>query len=153
MVGGYDFFRSEFNRAVQARRQPGSAFKPFIYIAALESGFTAATRVDDAPVSYAVGPNGQAWKPENYDRKFRGQTTLQQALEESVNIVTVKVQERVGLSRTIQVARRFGITSPLDVNLSLALGTSDSDPDRADVRLRRARQPGPVAAPPSRSAT
>ncbi len=125
MVGGYDFFRSEFNRAVQARRQPGSVFKPFIYIAALESGLTPATRVEDAPVSYAVGANGQVWKPENYDRKFRGSTTLQQALEESVNVVTVKVQERVGLNRTIQVARRFGISSPLDVNLSLALGTSD----------------------------
>jgi penicillin-binding protein 1A len=125
MVGGYDFFRSEFNRAVQARRQPGSAFKPFVYVAALEAGLTAATRVDDAPVSYAVGPNGQAWKPDNYDRKFRGSTTLQQALEESVNVVTVKVQERVGLAKTIQVARRFGITSPLDANLSLALGTSD----------------------------
>jgi penicillin-binding protein 1A len=125
MVGGYDFFRSEFNRAVQARRQPGSAFKPFIYMAALESGFTAATRVEDAPVSYAVGPNGQAWKPENYDRKFRGSTTLQQALEESVNVVTVKVAEQIGLSRTIRLARRFGIASPLDVNLSLALGTSD----------------------------
>ena len=125
MVGGYDFFRSEFNRAVQARRQPGSAFKPFIYMAALESGFTAASRVDDAPVSYAVGPNGQAWKPENYDRKFRGSTTLQQALEESVNVVTVKVAEQIGLSRAIRLARRFGIASPLDVNLSLALGTSD----------------------------
>jgi penicillin-binding protein 1A len=125
MVGGYDFFRSEFNRAVQARRQPGSAFKPFIYIAALESGLTPATRVDDAPVSYAVGPRGETWKPENYDRKFRGSTTLQQAIEESVNVVTVKIQERVGLNRTIQVARRFGITSPLDLNLSLALGTSD----------------------------
>jgi penicillin-binding protein 1A len=125
MVGGYDFFRSEFNRAVQARRQPGSAFKPFIYVAAVESGLTPATRVEDAPVSYAVGPNGQTWKPENYDRKFRGPTTLQQALEESVNIVTVKVQERVGLNRTIQVARRFGIASPLGLNLSLALGTSD----------------------------
>jgi penicillin-binding protein 1A len=125
MVGGYDFFRSEFNRAVQARRQPGSAFKPFIYIAALESGLTPATRVEDAPVSYAIGPNGQAWKPENYDRKFRGPTTLQQAIEESVNVVTVKIQEKVGLTRTIQIARRFGITSPLDLNLSLALGTSD----------------------------
>jgi 1A family penicillin-binding protein len=124
MVGGYDFFRSEFNRAVQARRQPGSAFKPFIYIAALESGFTPATRVDDAPISYAVG-NNQVWKPENYDRKFRGPTTLQQAIEESINVVTVKVQERIGLNHTIQVARRFGISSPLDVNLSLALGTSD----------------------------
>jgi 1A family penicillin-binding protein len=125
MVGGYDFFRSEFNRAVQARRQPGSAFKPFIYVAAVESGLTPATRVEDAPVSYAVGPNGQAWKPENYDRKYRGQTTLQQALEESVNVVTVKVQEKIGLNRTIQVARRFGINSPLGLNLSLALGTSD----------------------------
>ena len=125
MVGGYDFLRSEFNRAVQAKRQPGSAFKPFIYIAALEAGLTPATRIDDAPVSFAVGPNGQAWKPENYDRKFRGSTTLQQAIEESINVVTVKVQERIGLSRTIQVARRLGVTSPLDINLSLALGTSD----------------------------
>ena len=125
MVGGADFFKSEFNRAVQARRQPGSAFKPFVYIAALEAGLTPATRIDDAPVSYAIGPNGQAWKPDNYDRKFRGSTTLQQAIEESVNVVTVKVQERVGLNRTIHVARRLGIASPLDVNLSLALGTSD----------------------------
>src|SRR5690242_5380662 len=125
MVGGYDFFRSEFNRAVQARRQPGSAFKPFVYVAALESGFTAASRIDDAPVSYAIGGNGQTWKPENYDRKFRGPTTLQQAVEESVNVVTVKLQEQVGLNRTVRVARRFGISSPLDVNLSLALGTSD----------------------------
>src|SRR6267143_1264046 len=125
MVGGYDFFRSEFNRAVQARRQPGSAFKPFVYVAALESGFTPASRVEDAPVSYAIGSSGQTWKPENYDRKFRGPTTLQQAIEESVNVVTVKLQEQIGLSRTVRVARRFGITSPLDVNLSLALGTSD----------------------------
>src|SRR6059036_483384 len=125
MVGGYDFFRSEFNRAVQARRQPGSAFKPFVYVAALESGFTPASRVDDAPVSYAIGGTGQTWKPENYDRKFRGPTTLQQAVEESINVVTVKLQEQIGLSRTVRVARRFGITSPLDVNLSLALGTSD----------------------------
>src|SRR5919109_1871280 len=124
MVGGYDFFRSEFNRAVQARRQPGSAFKPFVYIAALESGFTPASRVVDEPVSYAVG-GGNVWKPENYDRKFRGPTTLQQAIEESVNIVTVKLQERIGVNRTIQVARRLGVASPLDVNLSMALGTSD----------------------------
>jgi len=125
MVGGSDFFRSEFNRAVQAKRQPGSAFKPFIYIAALEAGFTPASQIEDSPVSFAVGKNGQVWKPENYDRKFRGSTTLQQALEESVNVVTVKLQERIGLAKTIQVARRLGISSPLDVNLSLALGTSD----------------------------
>ena len=126
MVGGSDFLRSEFNRAVQAKRQPGSAFKPFIYIAALEAGFTPASQIEDSPVSFGVGgKNGQGWKPENYDRKFRGSTTLQQAIEESVNVVTVKLQERIGLAKTIQVARRLGITSPLDVNLSLALGTSD----------------------------
>jgi penicillin-binding protein 1A len=125
MVGGSDFFRSEFNRAVQAKRQPGSAFKPFIYIAALEAGFTPASQIEDSPVSYTVGGNQPVWKPENYDRKFRGSTTLQQAIEESVNVVTVKLQERIGLAKTIQVARRLGLTSPLDVNLSLALGTSD----------------------------
>src|SRR5712691_11839736 len=123
IVGGYDFFRSEFNRAVQAKRQPGSAFKPFVYIAALETGFTPASRIEDAPVVYTVG--NTVWKPENYDRKFRGSTTLQQAMEESINVVTVKLQERVGINRTIQVARRLGVASPLDLNLSLALGTSD----------------------------
>src|SRR5881296_847063 len=125
MVGGYDFLRSEFNRAVQAKRQPGSAFKPVIYIAALEAGFTPATRIEDSPVSYPTGSNGQTWKPENYDRIFRGPTTLQQAIEESVNVVTVKLQERIGINKTVQVARRLGITSPLDINPSLALGTSD----------------------------
>ncbi len=125
MVGGYDFFRSEFNRAVQAKRQPGSAFKPFVYIAALEAGLTPATRVDDSPVIYPVGRNGQAWKPDNYDRKFRGPTTLQQAIEESVNVVTVKVQERIGINRTVQVARRLGISSALNADLTLALGSSD----------------------------
>jgi 1A family penicillin-binding protein len=125
MVGGYDFFRSEFNRAVLARRQPGSAFKPFVYVAALEAGLTPATRIEDAPVSYAIGQNGQPWRPENYDRKYRGLTTLEQALEESVNVVTVKLQERVGISRTIHVARRLGISSPLHTDLSLALGSSD----------------------------
>jgi penicillin-binding protein 1A len=126
MVGGYDFLRSEFNRAVQARRQPGSAFKPFVYIAALEAGFTPASIIEDSPVTYPVGRNSAtAWKPENYDRQFRGPTTLQQAVEDSINVVTIKLQERLGIHRTIQVARRFGITSPLTADLSLALGTSD----------------------------
>jgi penicillin-binding protein 1A len=125
IVGGHDFFRSEFNRAVYARRQPGSAFKPFVYIAALEAGLTPATWIEDAPVTYPVGQNGKPWKPENYDRKYRGMTTLQQALEESVNIVTVKVQERVGVATTIRVARRLGITSSLNPDLTIALGSSD----------------------------
>src|SRR5207302_10911551 len=89
------------------------------------NGFTAASRFDDAPVTYPIGRNGSAWKPENYDRKFRGSTTLQQAVEESVNVVTIKLQERIGVNRTIQVARRLGITSPLNTDLTMALGSSD----------------------------
>jgi penicillin-binding protein 1A len=125
MVGGYDFLRSEFNRAVQARRQPGSAFKPFVYLAALEAGLTPASVVEDYPVEYPVGRNGKPWKPDNYDRKFRGPITYQQALEESVNVAAVRVQERVGIRRTVDVARRLGVESPLHEDLSIALGTSD----------------------------
>jgi 1A family penicillin-binding protein len=125
MVGGYDFFKSEFNRAVQARRQPGSAFKPFVYIAAIESGMTPASTVEDSPVEYPMGKNGKPWRPDNYDRKFRGPITYQQALEESINVAAVKVQEQVGIRRTVDVARRLGVESPLRENLSLALGTSD----------------------------
>src|SRR5712692_6611492 len=124
MVGGYDFFKSEFNRAVQARRQPGSAFKPFVYMAALESGQTPASVVDDSPIQYPLA-GGKIWKPDNYDRKFRGPITYQQALEESINVATIKVQERTGIRRTVDIARRLGVDSPLQENLSIALGTSD----------------------------
>jgi penicillin-binding protein 1A len=125
MVGGYDFFKSEFNRATQARRQPGSAFKPFVYLAALEAGETPASLVEDAPVEYRVGKGGKPWKPDNYDKRFRGTITYQQALEESVNVAAVRVQERVGIRHTVDVARRLGVRSPLAENLSLALGSSD----------------------------
>ncbi len=125
MVGGYDFFRSEFNRAVQARRQPGSAFKVFVYLAALESGMTPASIVDDSPIEFPVGRNNKPWKPDNYDRKYRGPITYQQALEESINVAAVKVLERTGIRRTVDVARRLGVESPLVENLSMALGTSD----------------------------
>ncbi|HZP36603.1 MAG TPA: PBP1A family penicillin-binding protein [Methylomirabilota bacterium] len=125
MVGGYDFFKSEFNRAVQARRQPGSAFKPFVYLAALESGQTPASVVDDSPIEFPAGRNGKAWKPDNYDRKFRGPITYQQALEESVNVAAVKVLEKNGIRHTLDLARRLGVESPLGENLSIALGTSD----------------------------
>ncbi|HWN42488.1 MAG TPA: PBP1A family penicillin-binding protein, partial [Thermoanaerobaculia bacterium] len=125
MVGGYDFFKSEFNRAVQARRQPGSAFKAFVYLAALESGQTPASVVDDSPIEFPAGRNGKPWKPENYDRKFRGPITYQQALEESVNVAAVRVLEKNGIRRTVDIARRLGVESPMGENLSVALGTSD----------------------------
>src|SRR5215471_1921340 len=126
MVGGYDFFKSEFNRAVQARRQPGSAFKPFVYIAAIESGLTPASLVEDSPIEYPpTGKNSKPWKPDNYDRKFRGPITYQQALEESINVPAVRIQEQVGIRRTVDVVRRLGVESPLGQNLSIALGTSD----------------------------
>jgi penicillin-binding protein 1A len=123
LVGGSDFARSEFNRAVHARRQPGSAFKPFVYLAALEAGRTPADLVDDSPVSYTTG--GQTWTPGNYDGKFRGEITLQQALEESVNVATIRLLEQIGVGRVTEVARRLGIQSPLQPNLALALGASD----------------------------
>src|SRR5215470_7229994 len=124
MVGGYDFFKSEFNRAVQARRQPGSAFKAFVYMAALEAGQTPASVVDDSPIQFPLA-GGKIWKPDNYDRKFRGPITYQQALEESINVAAIKVQERTGIRHTVDIARRLGVDSPLQENLSIALGTSD----------------------------
>ena len=103
MVGGYDFGRSKFNRAVQARRQPGSAFKPFVYAAAFDQGFTPSTIIDDAPISFAttVGGEETEWSPENFDREFHGPTTLRRALENSVNVVTVKLLEEVGVDAVI----------------------------------------------------
>ena len=124
MVGGYDFKRSEFNRAIQARRQPGSAFKPFVYGAAIDSGLTAATVIEDAPISYNIPGWDKDWTPENYDGKFYGPMTLRDALTYSRNVVTIKLAEKVGIDSVINFANRTGIKSNLERNLSLALGSS-----------------------------
>ncbi len=124
LVGGSDFSRSEFNRAVHGRRQPGSAFKPFVYLAAIEAGLPPSTVIEDSLVTY-VGRDGKAWKPENYNNKYRGLTTLQRGIEESINVVTVKLEERVGIQPIIEIARRMGITAPLNQDLTLALGSSE----------------------------
>ncbi len=124
MVGGYDFKRSEFNRAIQSRRQPGSAFKPFVYGAAIDSGFTAATVLDDSPISYSIPGWDKDWTPENYDGKFYGPMTLRDALAYSRNVVTIKLAEKVGIDRVIGFANKMGIKSNLERNLSLALGSS-----------------------------
>jgi penicillin-binding protein 1A len=130
MVGGLDYGKSQFNRVAQARRQPGSAFKPFVYAAAFERGFTPATLVDDFPTSYSVAKNGQyvEWSPENYDRKFRGPVTLRQALEESINVPTVRLLEAVGVDPVARLAHHMGIQSALRPEYGLALGISEVTP-------------------------
>lgn len=124
MVGGYDFKRSEYNRALSARRQPGSAFKPIIYAAAIERGLTPATVVVDNPVVFTDSELDKVWKPENYEEKFYGPIRLRDALAYSRNLATVKLLEQVGVGNVIEFARRVGIQSPLTRDLSLALGSS-----------------------------
>ncbi len=127
MVGGLDYAKSQFNRAVQARRQPGSTFKPFVYAAAFERGFTPANLMDDFPISYSIPQNGRTvdWRPENFDHQFRGQVTLRQALEESINVPTVRLLETVGMDPVIALAHRMGIKSELRREYGLALGVSE----------------------------
>jgi penicillin-binding protein 1A len=124
MVGGYDYSRSQFNRAIQALRQPGSAFKPLVYAAAFDHGFTPASIVVDSPISFEDGSN-KIWKPENYEQEFRGPTRLREALVHSINVVTVKVAQEIGLSYLISYLPRFGFDRPFPRNLSIALGSSE----------------------------
>lgn len=124
MVGGFDFSRSEYNRAVMAHRQPGSAFKPIIYATALSQGMSPATLVLDAPVVYEQEDEEKIWKPENYERRFFGMISLREALIHSRNLATVRLLEKVGVRNVIEFARSVGIVSPLTPDLSLALGSS-----------------------------
>ena len=135
MVGGYDFKRNEFNRALQALRQTGSAFKPIVYAAALDRGFTPATTVVDAPIVYDEGQWDQnqdlnqaekekRWKPGNYTQDFSGDVLFRNALIKSLNIPTVKILEDVGVENVGLYARRLGLFSPLNMDLSLGLGSS-----------------------------
>lgn len=127
MVGGYDFKKSQFNRAMQARRNPGSAFKPIIYSAALDKGLTPATIIDDSQAEYDSGKE-KAWKPKNYDNKYRGPVTMRDALTNSINVVSVKILDSIGVGYAIEYAKKLGIISPLSNNLTLALGSSSVTP-------------------------
>ena len=130
MVGGYSFSLSNFNRATQAYRQPGSSFKPFVYATALESGqFTPASVVLDAPISLP-GFGGQIWRPENYERRFLGPLVFRRGLELSLNTMTVRIARQVGMPRIIDTARRFGIVDHMDPVLSMALGAGETTPFR-----------------------
>jgi penicillin-binding protein 1A len=124
MVGGRDFAESQFNRAIQSRRQPGSAFKPVIYAAALDKGYTPATVLIDSPIVYQDAQRDFTWKPKNYGEKFHGPTLLREALAKSRNVVTIKILQDIGIDYAIAYARKLGIQSPLSRDLSLALGSS-----------------------------
>ena len=124
LVGGYDYSRSEFNRAIQAMRSPGSAFKPVFYAAALENGYTPASIVVDSPMMYEQSDTAQLWKPKNYEEKFYGPITLQEALAKSINNVSIRLLQDIGVRTAIDFARRIGIKSELAEDLSLALGSS-----------------------------
>ncbi|MFW5834100.1 MAG: penicillin-binding protein 1A, partial [Pseudomonadota bacterium] len=125
LSGGFDFKASNFNRATQALRQPGSSFKPFIYLTALEHGFTPQTVVDDAPISLPQGPGLPMWEPRNYGGGFTGPSSLRRGLERSSNLVTVRVARTVGMESVMEVAQRFGIERGLTPFLAASLGSNE----------------------------
>ncbi|MFA5114092.1 MAG: penicillin-binding protein 1A [Candidatus Margulisiibacteriota bacterium] len=129
LVGGADFFESKFNRVTQAKRPPGSSFKPFVYTAAIEQGISPGEILQDTQTTFQVWPNrwnpGGTWSPNNFDMKFHGAVTMRQALERSLNIPSIKLLERVGIQSAIDVAQKMGIKSRLEPGLSLALGASE----------------------------
>ena len=123
MVGGYSFRASQFNRAMQAPRQTGSAIKPFLYTAAIENGFTPASLIVDEPTTFIDRWNGEPWSPRNYDRQYKGAVTVRIGLEESRNVVTAKLLDYISPQVGVDYCRRFGITSPVYPYLSLSLGS------------------------------
>ncbi|MBU6421052.1 MAG: penicillin-binding protein 1A [Gammaproteobacteria bacterium] len=129
LVGGFDFGQSKFNRAVQAQRQPGSSFKPFYYSAALEDGLTAATVINDAPVVVQDPALANIWRPQNYENEFGGPTRLRMALAHSLNLVSIRVLQQIGVPYAINYATKFGFdAADLPDNLTLALGSASLTP-------------------------
>ena len=126
MVGGYDYAISEFNRATQAWRQPGSLFKPIVYMAALDGGFTPASIVDDAPITIDQGPDRPKWKPANYTTKFYGRSPLRIGIEKSRNLMTVRIARALGMGTVASYAERFGVVDELPRYLPMALGAGET---------------------------
>ncbi len=126
MAGGFSFKLSEFNRATQAKRQPGSAFKPFVYAAALENGFTPSTLVLDAPFVIDQGEGLKTWKPENYGKKFYGPSTLRTGIEKSRNLMTVRVAQQLGFKKITKFTDSFGIYKDVPELLSVSLGSAET---------------------------
>lgn len=130
MTGGFSSQTSQYNRASQAWRQPGSAFKPFVYITALEKGFTPSSLVMDAPFEYVQGPGMPMWRPENYSQTFYGPTPLRQGIEKSRNVMTVRLANAIGMDSVVETATRFGVVDQMPSLLSFALGAKETTPLR-----------------------
>ena len=126
LSGGFSFNQSEFNRATQAQRQPGSAFKPFVYAAALENGYSPSTLVLDAPLVLEQGTDLKMWKPENYGKKFYGPSTLRMGLEKSRNLMTVRISQDLGLKKITKISKELGIYENPDELLSISLGSAET---------------------------
>jgi penicillin-binding protein 1A len=126
LSGGFSFKKSEFNRATQALRQPGSAFKPFIYALALENGYTPSTLILDAPLVLEQGSDLKMWKPENYGKKFYGPSTLRMGLEKSRNLMTVRIAEQLGLKKIVNFSKQLGIYKNPSELLSISLGSAET---------------------------
>ncbi|MFB2606631.1 penicillin-binding transpeptidase domain-containing protein, partial [Rhizobium phaseoli] len=124
MVGGFSYSQSEFNRATQAMRQPGSSFKPFVYAAAMDNGYTPASVIMDAPIEIVSG--GQVWKPENYGGEVGGPSTLRSGIEHSRNLMTVRLANDLGMNIVAEYAERFGIYDHMLPVLSMSLGAGDT---------------------------
>jgi penicillin-binding protein 1A len=125
MVGGPDFWKNQYNRAVQARRQPGSAFKPFVYLTAFENGMLPEDKILDSPISFRGARKGEVWSPENYDGRYYGLVTLKTALAKSLNAATVRLANSLGMENVIETVHRLGIKRELQPLLSTALGASE----------------------------
>ena len=131
MNGGFSYARSQFNRATQAMRQPGSAFKPFVYLSAMEQGFTPSTLVLDAPFVMDQGPGQPKWKPRNYEAgEFFGRVTVRTGLEKSLNLITVRIAQAVGMDKVAGIAEKFGVVDKLPTNLANSLGAEVTSPLR-----------------------
>ena len=126
MVGGFSFDQSEFNRATQALRQPGSSFKPFVYATALDNGYTPSSVILDAPITIDMGPGQEAWSPSNYDGKSAGPRTLRYGIEHSKNLMTVRLAKDVGMPLVAEYARRFGVYDDMLPVLSMSLGAGET---------------------------
>ncbi|HAT83373.1 MAG TPA: penicillin-binding protein, partial [Clostridiales bacterium] len=126
MVGGFSFKRSQFNRAVQAKRQPGSSFKPFVYLAALDEDFTPSTLVLDAPFVMEQGNGMGKWKPKNVSKRFYGPTTLRMGIEKSRNLITIRLARAVGIDKVVEYAKKFGISDDLPNQMSVAIGSGET---------------------------